>query len=57
MRRSLQRKTAYPWRIVNHKKHYLTEVYNNMSFEIKNGVLIKYTGNDAVVTVPDGVKK
>ena len=27
-----------------------------MSFEIKNGVLIKYTGNDAVVTVPDGVK-
>ena len=28
-----------------------------MSFEIKNDVLVKYTGNDTVVTIPDGVTR
>ena len=28
-----------------------------MEFEIKNGVLVKYTGNDSAVKIPEGVKR
>lgn len=28
-----------------------------MDFQIKNGVLVKYTGKDEVVTIPDGVRE